>query len=234
MKGNSEADIIKLQEENARLRGDLLTVATRIAHDLRTPLGGIISVAEALKEMFSEDDGSSATRTLVNSLITSSDETSKLIKDMSFILKATANPHQKETVRMEEVIARALQRHEHKILRRGVTIVQPALWPQVNGVFSWLEVIWTNLLSDALERGPNDMRIEIDWREDDGENVFRIQNGVAVPEVQRCRMFQPFDSLHKLDSAGVLGLAIVRRLVELQGGRCGCDDKSSTFFTLPV
>jgi K+-sensing histidine kinase KdpD len=32
-----------LERENARLRGDLLTIGSRISHDLRTPLGGIMT-----------------------------------------------------------------------------------------------------------------------------------------------------------------------------------------------
>ncbi len=40
--------------ENERLRGDLLTIAYRISHDLRTPLGGIIANCEALNEILAE------------------------------------------------------------------------------------------------------------------------------------------------------------------------------------
>ncbi len=40
----------KLLRENDRLRGDLLTIARRFSHDLRTPLGGIISADEAIIE----------------------------------------------------------------------------------------------------------------------------------------------------------------------------------------
>jgi K+-sensing histidine kinase KdpD len=38
---NEESGQEQLSRENARLRGDLLTVVRRISHDLRTPLGGM-------------------------------------------------------------------------------------------------------------------------------------------------------------------------------------------------
>src|SRR5580704_3014526 len=40
----------RLQREIASLRGDLLTFGLRIAHDLRTPLGGVAVSAETLKD----------------------------------------------------------------------------------------------------------------------------------------------------------------------------------------
>ncbi|MGA2030108.1 MAG: hypothetical protein ABSG87_08555, partial [Verrucomicrobiota bacterium] len=46
----------ELLQENARLRGDLLTVAVRVSHDLRTPLGGIVNTGELLQEILIEKE----------------------------------------------------------------------------------------------------------------------------------------------------------------------------------
>ena len=45
-----------LLQENKRLRGDLLTVARRISHDLRTPLGAIVTTGEIVKEVLQRMD----------------------------------------------------------------------------------------------------------------------------------------------------------------------------------
>src|ERR1044071_9098050 len=119
---NNQDDVAELKKENVQLRGDLLTVATRISHDLRTPLGGILSAAEALREIACEEP--SATRALVDSLVISAEELSKMIKDVSFVLKATANPLTKEPLKMEGVFACALQRLENQIVKSGATITQ--------------------------------------------------------------------------------------------------------------
>ena len=224
----NESELDRLAKENAQLRGDLLTVATRVSHDLRTPLGGILSAAEALREIAEE---TSATQTLTDSLIVSAEELSKMIKSVSFVLKATANPQPKEPLKMEGVFAFALQRLEHRIVKNRASIQQPESWPQISGVAEWLETIWSTLLEFALKRGGSP-KIEVGWREGEGEKIFWLRDNVAIPPDQHSELFQPFDSLHKLNSCGSLNFATARRLAELQGGRCGCDG-NSLFFTLP-
>lgn len=221
----------ELQKQITQLRGDLLTVATRVGHDLRTPLGGILSSAEALRELSGQP--SSANRALLDSLIVSADEMSRMIKDVSFVLKATANPQPKEMLKMEGVVACALQRSEYQVVKSGAKINQPSDWPQVRGVAQWLEKIWSILLEYALQRGGDSPMIELGWRASAGEKLFWLRDGMQIPSEQQSLLFQSFDSLHELNSAGGLNFAIARRLVELQKGRCGCDAGSSIFFTLP-
>jgi K+-sensing histidine kinase KdpD len=224
----------ELLRENARLRGDLLTIAHRISHDLRTPLGGIITTGEILKEILAENSSSPAS--LMTPLFDSVDDLAKLIENVSFVLKASANPPAKEIVKMEEIVFRTLQRLEARILKKKATISEPATWPEVNGVFTWLEVVWGNLLANALRHGKG--RIELGWREEKGAFRFWVaDNGGGVAPEKHEALFHPFHALHKPNAAGGLGLSIVQRLMELQGGTCGYEhlpDGARFFFTLPA
>jgi signal transduction histidine kinase len=225
----------QLLRENARLRGDLLTVARRISHDLRTPLGGIITTSEMLKEIIAEKNPSSAK--LVNPVLNSVDDMNKLIERVSFVLKASANPIFKKRMKMDEAVFRALQSLESRILKKNAAVSEPSSWPDVNGVSGWLEVVWWNLIANALQYG-ND-RIELGWREEKERFRFWVcDNGGGVPTEKRGKLFQPFDSLHEPDAAQGLGLSIVQRLVELQGGGCGYEPRAEGglcfYFTLPV
>jgi signal transduction histidine kinase len=78
-----------LEAENARLRGDLLTVSSRIGHDLRTPLGGILTGAEALREILAEKNLPVA---FTQAIVDSVDDLTRLIRQISFVLKASAHP----------------------------------------------------------------------------------------------------------------------------------------------
>ena len=229
---NGGATREELLRENARLRGDLLTVARRISHDLRTLLGGILTTSEVLKETLADNNQSSAP--LVAPIFHSAEGLAKLIERVSFVLKASVNPVAKEPVKMGDVVFRALQSLESKILKKNIIVAEPASWPEVSGVAVWLEVVWWNLLANAVQHGKS--RIEIGWsREKGGWRFWICDDGGGVPAEKLDKLFQPFDSLHGPDSTQGLGLSIVQRLVELQGGVCGYEPADRRFyFTLPA
>lgn len=223
-----------MKEENARLHGDLLTVANRISHDLRTPLGGIVTSAELLREILAEHkQPTQMTRAILDSV----DEMTRLIKQISVVTRATANPIAKESVQMSEIVSYALARMEGRIVKKSATVIQPDSWPRVNGVAAWLQVIWENFLMNALQHSTKKPHIELSWREEEGFHRFGISdNGGGVPDQIRPGLFQPFNLLHQPDGAKGLGLSIVQRLVELQDGKCGYEpisDGSLFYFSLP-
>lgn len=223
-----------LEEENARLRGDLLTIAGRISHDLRTPLGGIVTAAEVLGEIHSEQKQVLA---LTQAISDSVDDMTRLIGRISLITRATASPIPPGPVNMAEVVAATLARLESRILKKSATLVEPPSWPQARGVAAWLEVVWFNYLTNALEHTTEKPRIELSWREENDSCRFGIgDNGGGVREDIRPLLFQPFETLHKPGGAGGLGLSIVQRLLQLQGGHCGYEPRpggSFFFFSLP-
>jgi signal transduction histidine kinase len=227
----------ELLRENARLRGDLLTIAVRVSHDLRTPLGGIVNTGELLQEILREKEPAAAA--LADSLFTSVDEMSKLISQIRIITRATADPKPKTRVSMAEIVSGVLQRLESRIMKRQATVAEPGSWPEVNGVADWLEFIWWNLLANALQHAGEKPRIELNWRqENDGFRFQVCDSGRDIPAEVRAKLFQPFDSLHRPESGHGLGLSVVQRLVELQGGDCGGEPNpkggACFFFTLPA
>ena len=118
----------ELLRENARLRGDLLTVAHRISHDLRTPLGGIVNSGEVVREMLAENGLPSAP--LLRPIFDSADDLTRLIERVSFVLKASACPRPLEAVKMGGVVFRVLQRLERRILEKNATVCEPPAWPE--------------------------------------------------------------------------------------------------------
>lgn len=219
--------------ENARLRGDLLTMATRISHDLRTPLSSTVAAAQMLQEILAENNLSA---TPTQAVLESVDDLTQLIKRISFVLRATAEPKQKTPVPMKEIVTAALQRLESRILGKNATIVEPAFWPQVSGVASYLEEVWWNLLANAVQHGKEGVRIQLNWQEKEGGRLFEIcDDGGGVPEEIRKGLFCPFHLLHRPEGVKGLGLSVIQRLIALQGGECGYEprpDGSRFFFFL--
>lgn len=225
-----------LNWENARLRGDISTIGRRISHDMRSPLSGIYTSCEAINEILSEQ--TTDHRVLTQAITQSTDDLIHIVERMSVLAKASAEPATKETVAMSEVVFASLQRVESAMQRKNATASQPAQWPKVHGVEAWLETIWVNLLRNALQHLQGEPAIAIGWnQETDGQIKFWIENKGAVPSRLSSRLFYPYHLLHHVDAPRGLGLPLVQRLVELQGGSCGSEsngDGVKFYFTLPA
>ena len=234
VKEKSPTKFDQLAQENSRLRGDLLTIGSRVNHDLRTPLGGIVNTGELLREILARDDPSTAA--LTDSLFTSVDEMVRLIKNISIITRASARPVTKLLVQMDQIVTAVTQRLESRVLKRGATVTSQDSWPAVKGVSDWLEWVWWNFLVNALQHGGE--KIELGWEPDGNGFKFWISdNGPGVPAELVPALFRPFDTLHEPGSPRGIGLSVVERLVKLQGGRCGYErlvEKSNFYFTLPA
>jgi signal transduction histidine kinase len=226
-----------LRRENARFRGDLSSFGIRIAHDLRTPLGCILTSAEALQESLAADP--TPDPALLQPIVDSSADLVRLIQQMSLLAKAAAATDHAERFNMGLAVWAATERSESRILRRGAAVSKPGSWPEVTGNQSWLEAVWGYLIDNALRHAGDQPQIELGWAKEAGEFRFWVGDsgpGIA-PEKQRS-LFQPFHRLHEANAGRGLGLAIVRRLVELQGGRCAYQPRpagGSIFnFFLPI
>lgn len=226
-----EKSIEELLQENTRLRGDLLTIATRISHDLRTPLGGIVNTAELLKEILKENEVPAD----LTSIFKSVDEMMLLIKSVSVLAKASANPPTQQKIKMSDAVYRTWQRLERQISKSGAHVEICETWPEIHGVGDWLEFIWWQFLSNALLHGGKE--IETGWRQENGVYKFFVRDsGEEISLERRGKLFQRFEELHHPGGARGFGLAMVRRLVELQNGKCGYEfDRGSIFyFALPL
>lgn len=230
--------IYKGEREFARLRGDLKAVARRVNHDLRSPLGGITTTAELIKELLGESNAELAS--LTDPLFDSAQSMIRLMDRISFMARAVTDRPTKSPVVMLEVVWAAEQRLQRQLMRRKVTIRHPEGWPEVSGVAAWLEVVWLNLMGNAIEHSAAGAEVQLFW-ELAGTRELRFgirDTGRGVPAAKRGQLFYPFHLLQQPNSPHGLGLPIVRRLVEMQGGGVQCDfpeTGGSVFsFTLPA
>jgi len=224
-----------LRRDNARLSGDLYTVARRLTHDLRTPLNSISTANEALAAVALAGDPAPALHRAIAGAV---DETGRLIDRVASLLLAAARPLAPEAVDMGEVVWNARERLDARIRAAGATIISPEMWPVVNAVPSWLELVWTSFLSNSVDHGGSTPRIELGWKRSDVGLYFWLRDsgpGVAIPK--RAHLFHPFDRLNELNAPRGYGLSLVHRLIELQGGTTGYAPAPAPggtfFFTLP-
>jgi K+-sensing histidine kinase KdpD len=225
-----------LRRERDRLLGDLLTIGTRIAHDLRSPLAGILAATEVLSEL--GPDGPDSGKALTQPITESTQELVDIIAQLTLLAKASSLQPEAKVFEMEYAVSRALLRIEVRAMREGAILLKPESWPNVRGDPSHSESIWRILLENALDHAGSRPKIEIGWAPtDEGYQFWIKDDGKGVPTESRSSLYQSFNRLHEPGAPRGLGLAIVERLVAIQGGRCGfespADGGSFFYFTLP-
>lgn len=219
-----------------RTRGDLLAIGHRIAHDLRAPINGVLVTAEVLQETLADEaDGPAA---LIQPILDSVDELMGTINRLAVVTKATARPRPLQPVPLGDTVWAVLEQVESRVRAKDGRLEQPPEWPQVRGVAEWIELVWTELLLNALNHGGPAPRIELGWtREGDRVRCHVRDHGAGVAPAVRPHLLQPFEQLAGPESRRGLGLSLVRRLLELQGGTLGAEppgsDGACFFFTLP-
>jgi signal transduction histidine kinase len=216
---------LELRRENARLRNEFATYGHRVSHDMRTPLGGVLTTTEMMREILAENAPTNVA--LTEPIIDSADGLVKLIDRISFLAKSIAKREPAELLDMGSVFWNAFEKLESQILRHGAKITHPQIWPKVSGHQSALEMVWRNLISNALEHGGPSVRMEAGWTEVEGGNRFWLRDSGTVPVEKRAFLFFPFYRMHESGAPRGLGLPIVRRLVELDGGTCAFEESTA-------
>ena len=213
-----------LRRENAQLRGDLLTFGSRIAHDLRTPLGGVLTTAEMLQEILHED--APANVPLIQPILDSTYGLVTLIERTSFFARAIAARPAASALDMGTPFWNAYQQLEGQMLKAQATFTHPSTWPTVEGHEARLEAVWRILLTNAIQHRVPGTKIEAGWSVETSGHRFWVRNEGAVSPEKRASLYFPFHRLHEPGAQRGLGLSFMQRLVELDGGQCGVTQPS--------
>ena len=193
-----------------------------VSHDLRTPLTTIKALAEE-----------GAVRGDPNALAIEeqADRLGHLVADLLDLsrLNSGAMPVHPELNTAEDLVGAAV-RHTAGLLKdRSVETSIDFTEPALVGRFDFVQSlrILSNLLSNAVHHTPPSSPIELSVRRDGAALVFAVADrGLGIPAGEQERIFEPFyrpaGAPADVGRGGVggagLGLAIARRLAELQGG----------------
>ena len=104
--------------------------------------------------------------------------------------------------------------------QKGQTVTVAATGRTLAAASPLVREVVSQLLSNAIKFGPPDSAVEVTVGGGRRVRLGVRDRGAGVPEVSRERIFQRFEHMDKGPITGVgLGLAIVRRIVDLHGGR---------------
>jgi len=247
------AELIESQRDLALARDDAVAAnrhksafLANMSHELRTPLNAILGFSEMLEEKVFGDLNEKQAE-YVNDIHSSGQHLLSLINEVLDLSKVEAGRMELALSRFElsAAIGEALLLSGERATRHGVTLekrVAPGVG-ELEADERKVKQILINLLSNAIKFTEEGGSIEVRATANHSEATISVADtGVGIAPEDQELVFEEFrqaggDYSRKAAGTG-LGLALVKRLVELHGGRVWLESqvgRGSTFsFTLPL
>jgi PAS domain S-box-containing protein len=238
-------NVFKIQEEILRMDRlvSLGKLSSGIAHELRNPLAGIKTTAQALSEEMSKDD---SRREYLNRITKEIDRLNDLLKTFfSF-----AKPQKLNLIdcSVKDIINEIIPFLLKEIADQGVRFVEayhPEL-PKVKVDKNQMYQVFLNLFLNAIQAMPKggELKIEVNptipySQDGPGQNFIKIvisDTGKGIPPNIIHRIFDPFFTT-KPRGIG-LGLSITYQIIKKHGGTIKVESKlekgTSFIINLPV
>jgi signal transduction histidine kinase len=211
-----------------------LDFLSKISHELRTPLNAIIGFAEIIVHDKNAKLGPEKVRNFVEDIHNSGRYLLDIINDILDFAKAEAGKLtlQESEANIVEAILAVRRLIGPRARDAGIDIYEdipeklPNVWCDERKVKQML----LNLLSNAMKFTPTKGRIDItaEWSTE-GLIIGVRDNGIGIAKENLSRIMQPFVQIdstlaRKREGTG-LGLALVKAMIELHGGRLTIDSK---------
>jgi len=238
-RGNVEKEREKLIQQLKSKNQELDRFAVKVSHDLKTPL---ITIAGFLG--FLEKDLKEGNHDRLEKNIAQINEAAKKmgkfvdeLLDLSRVGRITSPP---TDVAFDVIVQDALKAAEGILKARQVKVKNDAIFPFVHVDRSRMVQVMQNLIANAVKFMGSQSQpiIKIGFEEINGEHVFSVSdNGIGIEKEHQERIFELFKKLDPNTEGTGIGLGLVKRIVEVHGGRVWVESdgegKGSTFkFTL--
>lgn len=229
-------------QELEQTNQELDTYNHTIAHDLKSPLAGILLNADLVKRI-SGDALPEKAEYYLNNIKTSTKKMSTMIDQLLWLAKLRDTSEALHSVNVRQVVESAVARFHHLIDEKHIRIeIMPDI-PSALAHDQWIEEIFANFISNAIKyMGVDNPAPHIVIRGrcigDDRARFEVTDNGVGIAEADQEKLFAMFTRLHTVKAEGLgLGLSIVQRIISRLNGELGVESTSgegSTFwFILP-
>jgi PAS domain S-box-containing protein len=226
----------ELEARNAEMERFIYTVS----HELRSPListSGFVGIMKKDLEMGNANRIETDLR-VIEGAVTKMDQLLTEILELSRIGRVV-NPH--VDVPFSEIVTEALDQIAEKLKSREVEVSMASDPPMVHVDRMRIVEVLVNLIENSIKYMGDQPwpRIEIGHRLDGDQTVFIVQdNGMGIDPSQHEKVFGLFYKVEGKNEGTGVGLALVKRIIEVHGGRIWIESElgkgCSVCFTLPL
>lgn len=228
--------IRELEGRNAELERFTYTVS----HDLKSPL---ITIRGFLGFLQKDAQAGNTERLAadIKRIGDAADKMQRLLNELLELSRVGRLMNPSVEVPFEEIVSEALALVQGRLLTRPTTVRLVSPLPTVHGDRVRLVEVMQNLVDNAVKfaQSQTELLIEIGVRTDsDSQPIFFVRdNGIGIEPQYHERVFGLFNKLNAQSEGTGVGLALVKRIIEVHGGRiwvesAGVGHGSTFCFTL--
>lgn len=219
-KENEKAALLKaLKVKNTELEQFTYTVS----HDLKSPLVTITGFVGLLKKDIENNNSKKIESDLIT--ITNATKTMHiLLDDLLAMSRIGSQTHTRKSISIESLVSSVLKTLETKIKdSQAIITIHPQL-PTIYVDELRFKQVYLNLIENAINYRRNNVVLNINIgvrhdKDNDEEVLFVEDNGLGVNAPYHEKIFDLFERLSNDGSGTGIGLAIVKKIVEVHGGR---------------
>ena len=225
--------------ERVRVETVRTDLVANISHELKTPVGALAVLAEAL----ADDDDPVVMRRLSTKMVDEAHRVARTIDDLLELSRIELGGQPvHDVVSIGMVLAEAIDRARPLVEQRGIQ-VRIVEQPGVKAVGDRRQLVSAvaNLLENAVKYSEEGAEVQLSTRLVDGwAEVVVSDDGIGIPTRDIDRIFERFYRVDRARSRGTggtgLGLAIVRHVATNHGGevRVTSQEGEGSTFTLRV
>jgi PAS domain S-box-containing protein len=218
---------------------ELQTFVYSVSHDLKTPIVTIEGFIGAMREDFG-DLISEEQEKYIKYMSDAALKMEALINDLLEFSRIGRLTEKKSKFSFAGIVKEVLKTLQPQIQARGIEVDIQKDLPDIYGGKKRFIQVMENLLTNAVKYIGKENpcpRIDVGAQDRDGQKVFFVRdNGIGIEKRYFDKIFQVFQRLPAAKKHGEgtgVGLAIVKRIIELNGGKIWLTSepgKGSTFF----
>lgn len=220
-------------------------VLATLSHDLRSPLAGIIGLAELLKENFESFENSTVKEMLDLLYKSTTDELSMLDSLVEWArIKYASEAFSPENVELSQYVKKVFEILNENAFSKNLHL-HNEIEENIN-VFAdgkMLLSILQNIVSNSIKHTPDGGKITIAAQRKEDKIIIEIKDtGIGMSKAIKDKLFTPqmvsLSNARKENKGAGIGLLLVKGFLEKNGGKIWAEsiegEGSSFYFTLPA